>query len=75
MKNEDHLSKIKENVKDLMKTPHQLILPSFIRLKHSSLTNIHLLFDIYIFVHLSIHMIGYIETHFSASLLGVHVFG
>ena len=46
MKHEDHLSKIKENVKDLMKTPHQLILPSFIRHEHSSLTNIQLLFDI-----------------------------
>ena len=40
-------------------------------LKHSSLTNIQLLFDIYIFVHLCFHMIGYTQTHFSASLLSV----
>ena len=71
MKNEDHFSIIKENIKDLMKTPHQLILPSFIRHEHSSLTNIQLLFDIYIFVHLCFHMIGYTQTHFSASLLSV----
>ena len=32
MKNKDHLSIIKENVKDLMKTPHQLILSPFNRL-------------------------------------------
>ena len=68
MKNEDQLSIIKENIKDLIKTPHQLILLSFIRLKHSALTNIQLLFDIYIFVHLCIHMIGYTQTHLSASL-------
>ena len=71
MKNEDQLSIIKENIKDLINTPHQLILLSFIRLKHSTLTNIQLLFDIYIFVHLCIHMIGYTQTHFSASLLFV----
>ena len=40
-------------------------------LKHSSLANIQLSFDIYIFVHLCFHMIGYTQTHFSASLLSV----
>ena len=33
MKNEDHFSIIKENIKDLMKTSHHLILPFFIKLR------------------------------------------